>query len=150
MEAVAERQGGNFVDTPPAPSPADTGPTLRELIDAYLSDPSASRNSKTLMTYRIVFDALAEIVGDSKPAREISRADCERVRDVLLKLPSNARKKYPDVPLLTAVELGAKDNAPVLGPGAINNYLNNLAALFNWGGGDVACGAKSGQGLVGP
>lgn len=133
LNAVAERQAGNFVETPPAPSPANSGPTLRELIDAYLSDPAASRNSKTLMTYRIVFDALAEIVGESKPARDITRGDCERVRDVLLKLPSNARKKYPGMPLLSAVELGAKDGAPVLGPGTINNYLNNLAALFNWG-----------------
>lgn len=133
LNAVAERQAGNFVETPPAPSPVKAGPTLRDLIDAYLNDPAASRNSKTLMTYRIVFDALAEIVGDTKPARDITREDCERVRDVLLKLPSNARKKYPDVPLLTAVELGAKDGAPVLSPGTINNYLNNLAALFNWG-----------------
>lgn len=133
LNAVAERQAGNFIETPPAPSPVKTGPTLRELIDAYLNDPAASRNSKTLMSYRIVFDALAEIVGETKPARDITREDCERVRDVLLRLPSNARKKYPDVPLLTAVELGAKDGAPVLGPGTINNYLNNLAALFNWG-----------------
>jgi len=133
LDAVAQRQAGDPVDTPPAPAPADTGPTLRELINAYLSDPAASRNSKTLLTYRIVFDALAEIVGDSKPARDITRADCERVRDVLQKLPSNARKKYPDTPLLMAVELGAKDGAPVLGPGTVNNYLNNLAALFNWG-----------------
>ena len=133
LDAVALRQAGDPVDTPPAPSPADTGPTLRELINAYLSDPAASRNSKTLMTYRIVFDALAEIVGDNKQARDITRADCERVRDVLQKLPSNARKKYPDTSLLMAVELGAKDGAPVLGPGTVNNYLNNLAALFNWG-----------------
>ncbi len=133
LDAVARRQAGDPVDTPPAPKPVAAGPTLRELIDAYLSDPAASRNSKTLMTYRIVFDALAEIVGDTKAANEIIRADCERVRDVLQKLPSNARKKYPDVSLLMAVELGAADDAPVLGPGTVNNYLNNLAALFNWG-----------------
>jgi integrase len=132
LDGVAERQAGNFVDTPPAPVPAETGPSVRQLIDDYLSDPAASRNSKTQMTYRIVFDALAEIVGEHRPARDVSRADCERVRDVLLRLPSNARKKYPGVPLLAAVELGAKDGAPVLGPGTVNNYLNNLAALFNW------------------
>jgi integrase len=133
LDAVSQRQAGDPVDTPPAPILKDTGPTLRELINAYLSDPAASRNSKTLMTYTIVFDALSEIVGDTKLASAVTRADCERVRDVLQKLPSNARKKYPDVPLLMAVELGARDEAPVLGPGTVNNYLNNLAALFNWG-----------------
>lgn len=147
LNAVAERQAGNFVETPPAPSPVKAGPTLRELIDAYLNDPAASRNSKTLMTYRIVFDALAEIVGEAKPAREITREDCERVRDVLLKLPSNARKKYPDVPWLTAVELGAKDGAR---PRHGQQLPQQSGGLVQLGHGDVARGAQPCKGPICP
>ena len=133
MDAVAKRHEGEPVDTPPPPEPAKTGLTVRELIDGYLSDPGSKRNSKTLLSYRIVFDTLAEIVGEDRPASAVTRADCERVRDIMLRLPSNARKKYPGVSLEMAVSLGAKDGAPVLNPGTINGYLNNLAALFNWG-----------------
>ncbi|KAB1067910.1 site-specific integrase [Methylobacterium planeticum] len=133
MDEVARRQAGDPVDTPAPPSPKPTGSSLGELVDAYLADPGASRNSKTLLSYRIVFDALKEIVGADKAASEVTRQDCERVRDTLVRLPSNARKKFPDVPLLQAVELGAAEGAATLSPGTVNNYLNNLAALFNWG-----------------
>ncbi|GLS43737.1 site-specific integrase [Methylobacterium brachythecii] len=133
MDALERRQNGDPIDTPAPPPLKAAGPTLCELVDAYLSDPAANRNSKTLLSYRVVFDALKEIVGASKPAAEVTRQDCERVRDTLLRLPSNARKKFPNVSLLAAVELGAAEGAATLGPGTVNNYLNNLAALFNWG-----------------
>ena len=133
LDAAEKRHLGDPIDTPAPPKPEETGPTVRELIAAYINDPEAHRTPKTIATYRIIFDALAELVGEDRPARDVTRADCERIRDVLRRLPSNARKKYPGVPLATAVELGAKDGAPTLSAGTVNAYLENLSSLFKWG-----------------
>lgn len=133
LNASSERQEGEVVDTPPAPKPEELGPTVGDLIDDYMSDPSRNRAPKTVMSYRITFDALAELVGKDRRARDVTRGDCERIRDVLLRLPSNARKKYPGVPLATAADLGARDGAQTLSRGTVNAYLENLSSLFKWG-----------------
>ena len=131
MEGVAKRQEGQIVETP-APTKAP-GLTVKGLIAAYLADPAKRRHPKTILSYRIVFDAMAELIGPDRPAEEVTRGDCERVRDILMKLPNNARTRYPGATLEEAVELGRRDEVSPILPKTINNYLNNLASLFNWG-----------------
>jgi len=108
------------------------GVTLRRLMDDYMSDPGVKRNSKTLLTYRILFEALEELIGPDKMATEITRDDCKRVRDLLMTLPKNARKHYPQRSLREAARLAKVDGKPLMAPGTVNSYLINQSSLFNW------------------
>jgi integrase len=126
---IRKRDSGEWVSSPELPQ---SKITLDDLIDRYLADPKVTRTAGTLKGYRIIFDVLREIVGGDRPAASISRDDCVKLRDTLIALPSNARKKFPGVPLLQTIELGRAKAAPTLAPLTVNGYLNNLAALFNW------------------
>jgi hypothetical protein len=101
-------------------------------MDDYMTDPGAKRTDKTLLSYRILFDALEELIGADKMAAEISREDCKRVRALLMTLPKNARKHYPKKSLRDAARLAKADGKPLMAPGTINSYLINLSSLFNW------------------
>ena len=111
-DAMKRRHAGEAVDTPPPPPSAAAatanGVTLGALIEAYAADPSRDRSQKTRDGYRIIFDLLAEIIGKDTPARSIARTDCERVRDVLMGLPTNAKKRLPGATLEDAAKI-AKD-----------------------------------------
>src|SRR3569833_1686198 len=108
------------------------GVTLRRLMDDYMSDPGEKHNSKTLQTYRILFVALEELIGPDKMATEITRDDCKRVRDLLMTLPKNARKHYPQRSLREAARLAKVDGKPLLASGTVNSYLIIQSSLFNW------------------
>ncbi|UWU65549.1 site-specific integrase [Bradyrhizobium sp. NC92] len=108
------------------------GLSLRQLMDDYLADPSVTRGEKTLLSYRIVFDAIEELVGPDKLVRDVIRADCKRVRSLLQTIPKNARKVYPGKSLQEAARLAKIDGKPLMSVGTINSYLINLSSLFNW------------------
>ena len=136
MEAKTERHAGKVVDTPPPP-PAITaavqGLTVAKLIEAYMAAPDrAGRSGKTQMSYTVIFRALKELLGENKPAREVTRQDCRDVRDVLMAMPPNATKRFPDMPIKDVAALATAKGLPVLSTTTVNSYLNNLAALFNW------------------
>ncbi|GMO30509.1 integrase [Bradyrhizobium ottawaense] len=108
------------------------GVSLRQLMDDYLADPSVTRGEKTLLSYRIVFDAIEELMGPDKLVRDVNRADCKRVRSLLQTIPKNARKVYPGKSLQEAARLAKIDGKPLMSVGTINSYLINLSSLFNW------------------
>lgn len=108
------------------------GLSLRQLMDDYLADPSVTRGEKTLLSYRIVFDAIEELMGPDKLVRDVNRADCKRVRALLQTIPKNARKVYPGKSLQDAARLAKIDGKPLMSVGTINSYLINQSSLFNW------------------
>ncbi|WP_092229234.1 hypothetical protein [Bradyrhizobium sp. Gha] len=108
------------------------GLSLRQLMDDYLADPSVTRGEKTLLSYRIVFDAIEELMGPDKLVRDVNRADCTRVRALLQTIPKNARKVYPGKSLQDAARLAKIDGKPLMSVGTINSYLINQSSLFNW------------------
>lgn len=84
------------------------------------------------MAYRTVFRALRELLGENKRAREVTREDCRRVREVLCSLPPNATKRLPGLTLEQAAVTAKERGWPALHHKTANNYLNYLSALFNW------------------
>jgi hypothetical protein len=48
-----------------------------------------------VLAYQALFRLLKELWGDGKPVRDIDRADCRQVRDVVSSLPPHASKHWP-------------------------------------------------------
>jgi hypothetical protein len=66
-----------------------------------------------------------QILGNDKPVDEITEEDCERVRDLIARLPPNF-KKIPDADKHTIDELAAlaeRKGMAKLSPTGVNNYL---------------------------
>jgi integrase len=134
-KALAERNAGEVVDTPAPPKAASTARscTVEELITAYLADPTRSRTPGTLKTYQTVFRAMRELLGPDTPVDSIHRMDCERIRDVIMRLPKNATQRFPKLSLEDAAKVADAEKLERIGVAAVNNYLHNLSALFKWG-----------------
>ncbi|HEY8335292.1 MAG TPA: site-specific integrase [Tardiphaga sp.] len=123
-DKLAEKFGGRRKPT--------EGLTLRKLMDDYIDDPSADRGAKTMLTYRILFDAIEELMGADKMVRDVSRDDCKRVRALLQTIPKNARKVYPGKSLQEAARLAKIEGKALMAVGTVNSYLINQSSLFNW------------------
>lgn len=134
-KALQERNAGEVVDTPALPSAASTprSCTVEELITAYLADPTRSRTPGTLKTYQTVFRAMRELLGPETPVDSIHRMDCERIRNVIMRLPRNATQRFPKLSLEDAAKVADAEKLERIGVAAVNNYLHNLSALFKWG-----------------
>lgn len=87
---------------------------------------------KSLNGYKLTLDLAIEVFGADTPIKSITPEDCREYRDKLSQLPSNARKKYPTLTLIEAIEERSKDNTERLKPASINNNLKNLRAFFNF------------------
>ena len=117
-------------DTPPTVTPT-SGLTLRELIEQ--GSPARSTLTETTRDgYRIVFRALSEVLGETKPVREIMREDCRRVAGIICSLPPNATKRLPGLSLEQAAAAAKERGLPPLNVKTATKYVNNLSALFNW------------------
>src|SRR5262249_13602019 len=62
----------------------------------------------------------------------IVRADCRKVRDLLLRLPTNATKRFPKLTLQKIATIADQGGLDRLHPTTVHNYLNWLTAIFNW------------------
>jgi len=101
-----------------------------------------------------IIRALVELVGADKPLRAVEHDDCVAVRDLLRRVPANAGKLYPGVPLVETVERAAAEIAAneaeveaakregrkpkkmrkvrPMAPLTVWSYVTNLSAFFNW------------------
>ncbi|WP_336489297.1 site-specific integrase [Methylobacterium nigriterrae] len=134
-KALIERNAGEVVETPAPPAAASMprSCTVEELITAYLTDPTRTRTPGTLKTYQTVFRAMRELLGPETPVDSIHRVDCERIRNVVMRLPRNASQRFPGLSLEEAAKVADAEKLERLGVSAVNNYLHNLSALFKWG-----------------
>jgi len=87
---------------------------------------------KTIAGYKLAFDFSAELFGKNKQVDEITTEDCRTFRDKLIKLPSNAKKRYPSHTLIQAIKLHAKERTGTLSTTSVNGNLNKLSAVLNF------------------
>jgi len=97
-----------------------------------VNDPGRVRAEKTLFSYKLLFDVVVELLGKDKLVSDLTREDCKKVRSLLQTLPKNARKFYPDKPLVEAAKLGKQDGRALMSDGTVNSYLINFSSLLNW------------------
>lgn len=107
--------------------------TLDALMQSYLDSPSRSNlKRKSRDNYATIFTFFKQSLGAATPVNNITREDCRNVRDLLLQLPSNAQKHFPDTKPQDIVKLKAAKNLPKLAPSNVNKYITNLSSLFSW------------------
>lgn len=107
--------------------------TLETLLQRFRSAKrSDGLTEKSLAGYKLTFDFVVELFGKQKPIKSLTPADCREFRDKLGQLPSNAKKKYPHLSLMQAIEKRAKDNAETLSITSVNGHMKNLSSIFNF------------------
>lgn len=106
--------------------------TLGELIDEFNAERELRWSASTKVNYRIITRVLEEICGRQTPVADIDRAFCLKVRDTLLRLPSNYQKKpqTKGKPLSEVVEIGERLGLPRMLPATINSHLSKLGAII--------------------
>ena len=118
-----------------------------DLCRLYLDDPTASRTEKSLHAYRSSLSVLIEIIGPSKRARNIDRAACRDAMLVLRALPSNARKRWPKEKLRDIADRSASEGHQPMSTANVNEYMNKLSTVLNWGVREEHCSANPAKGL---
>lgn len=107
--------------------------TLAELIEEFKSEPSRrSMRDKVELDYGLLFRVMDEIIGHDSRLADISRDDCKAVRALLLRLPTNATKKFPGISLREAASKPDAEKLNRLNPVTVNSYLHKMSALFNY------------------
>lgn len=72
-----------------------------------------------------------QLVGRDKDVGTITRSDFEAFKSIILKLPPNAKKKYPNTSILKNADI-RKDSDGYLKPESINGYLSRIITFRNW------------------
>lgn len=120
---------GDQLAMPPEPTPS-----LTALMDRFLDNPNKLRTEKTKKSIRGYLGVVFQILGDDTPVGDITEADCERVRDLIARLPPNFMK-LPDADKHTLDELAdmaERKNMAKLSPTGVNNYLRWLLTFLTW------------------
>ena len=113
--------------------PPTGGLTVEELIHEFQNDPSRlETSSKKALDYGLAFRALREVVGIDTPISAITRDHCRSIRLLLMRVPTNASKKFPKASLEEAAKRAEKDELRTLSTTTVNSYLQKLSTLFRW------------------
>lgn len=107
--------------------------TLDALMQSYLDSPSRRNlKRKSRDNYATIFAFFKQCLGATTPVNAITREDCRNARDLLLQLPSNAQKHFPDKKPQEVVKLKAAKALPKIAPSNVNKYITHLSSLFSW------------------
>lgn len=125
--------------------------TVRAAITAYKNDPERSGvAAKTRAAWDFRFRAIEEILGPDRLIGSIRREDVRACRDVLMKMPANAPKHFPGLPIAEATVLGEKHGLPKLSPKSVMLYVELLSSLFKWLEREEMVARNPAQGIKGP
>jgi len=125
----------------PGPSLADIlnmpeaeEPSLMRLVEAFIANPNKSRTEKTKKSIRGSMKVVIEILGDKTLPGSITEADCEKVRDILIKLPPNFGKLplLKDKPIGEMARIAETKQMDRLSPTGVNTYLKWLTSFLLW------------------
>ncbi|QXQ08250.1 site-specific integrase [Sphingosinicellaceae bacterium] len=107
--------------------------SMAKAVEMYVASPERlGAATKTKAAYRFRFSVLVELIGAEKPVGEITRGDVRDVRDILLRLPPNARKRFPCKSLRTVVENASTTGVAPMSAKSAKLYLECLSSLFRW------------------
>ncbi|PLW76684.1 DUF6538 domain-containing protein [Cohaesibacter celericrescens] len=130
--STPERDFLHQTGEPDAYGKTRSGMTLRELVDAYKSNPGRRASERTNKSYEVLFRIMDDVIGNEKYVDEITREDFRRVRDILLKTPTNAAQRFPGKSATEVVELAKERGLNTLDPATVNVRLELMSALFKF------------------
>jgi len=100
-----------------------------KMINAYLAFANYE-NKKTEKAYRNEFLCFIDVYGDML-STDITRIMITKYRDLLVKLPKQAKLKYPDTPLIEVAAMGFPKGS-LVGTGTVDKYIDRLSRMFDW------------------
>jgi len=105
---------------------------LAELVERFLKE-KPEITDKTAMDYRAAGRVLGQTPGASRDLAQIRRADLVRLKDLLLRAPTNWTKRFVGKTVVEAVQQNEKAGLPTLSARTINSkYLSPLSTFFRW------------------
>lgn len=108
--------------------------TVADLLRHFAkAQEGAKRSVGTQMTYEIPARILREVLGEQRPIQEITTDEIERLCELLREFPKNATQRYPGLTLQQAIaEAKRRGDSERLAPKTLENYFNNIVAIFNF------------------
>ena len=107
--------------------PRDNYPSLRSAIDAYLGDRVHGWTAKTHLMAAGALGLFVDILGDRR-LDVLSRHDCRKFRDIVLKLPPNMRKRFKGHSIGDILTLAA----PPMSSKNANKIMSSVSSFLNW------------------
>lgn len=107
--------------------------TLGDLIEKYKASPE--RNNITPASkadYEAVYHAIKELIGEATPLHRIERELCRHYQQVVMQMPAHSTKRFPNIPLLKAIELNKQAHFPKMSVHNVNKYVSRFAGLLQW------------------
>jgi integrase len=123
-----------FADLSKAVPPPEANPlTLKKAIELFKAAPERAHVAeKTRAGYKFRYAMLIDLLGADTPVASISRADMRDARDLLLRLPTNAQKRFPGKKLQQVATLAEEQGIPPMSPKSVTLYMHAANALFRW------------------
>jgi len=140
-----------FADVTKASPPTGEVLTLERAVELFKAAPErANVSPKTRAAYDFRYATLTALLGGKTPVAEINRANLRDARDMLLKLPPNAKKRFPKMTLQrVAMHAAEKGIAPMSTKSAML-YVDALNSLFRWLTNEELAPRNPAAGLKGP
>jgi integrase len=88
----------------PRPSAGQKGHSLEELVRSFLAHKSREVGSSRLSQFNVPMRALTEELGPSFRVAEVTRAHCQELADLFVRVPSHATQHYKGLRLRDAAE----------------------------------------------
>ena len=125
-----------------------TGPTLTQILDAWLTERKPPE--KTKREWRTAVRRFTEVNGDL-PVDAITKAHVREFKDTLLRLPAVLPHRLRKMPLPRVVAATKGDERPRLSPGAVGKQLTAIRSLLSWCAcnGYVEANVATGVGVAG-
>ncbi|WP_162792262.1 site-specific integrase [Novosphingobium sp. P6W] len=124
------------------------GPTLSEVYERYLEDPTKRRSDRTMLAHHTTRRVIEDIFGQEKLVTEITREDCRNLLETLRWLPVNVGKKFGAISIRNAASLAKADaRIRTINATNLNAYMARFATMLNWAVAEEYIGRNPARGL---
>ncbi|MCJ2180523.1 phage integrase SAM-like domain-containing protein [Novosphingobium sp. 2580] len=111
----------------------NAGPTLAEIYDRYLKDPTKRRSDRTILAHHTTRRVVEDFFGASTPISDLNREGCRKLLETLRWLPVNYSKKCGQLSVREAAGLARQDaGIRTINATNLNAYMARFATMLNW------------------
>jgi integrase len=136
------------VNTSAVPQVKEVKPTLGDVYQRYIDDPTHAWTASTRQAYETTRALIVSILGTDTAISAVSRAEARELVEVLLSLPRNAAKLFPKLsPRAAAQRARAKPDIARISAANANAYLGNFSTFMNWCVSEELIGRNPARGL---
>lgn len=77
-------------------------------------------------------DLMDEVIGHDRRLSDLDRDDCTAFRDLSMRLPANAKTRYPNLSFTEIANQVERDGLPPMNAVTVNSHLHKMSTLFNY------------------